>query len=150
MRRILAALPAVALLAAVLVSNVHALDNPSPSPCPTPVVSDSRQNAPSTADTSASGSRESPSPSPDACPPPDPTQLLYENLKKQLGGDLAKALSTQEQLSTALDQSAAAEQVLTDQINQEEDLVATLEDKLAALDSQISDTQSRIDRKSVV
>ncbi len=143
MRRILAALPGVALLAMVLVSNVHAVD-PSPSPCPTP-ASDARQNAPSSTDTTASGPRESPSPSPDPCPPPDPTKLLYDKLKAELGGDLARALTTQEQLNTALDQAAASEQVLTDQISQEEDLVATLEDKLAALDGQISDTQSRID-----
>jgi murein DD-endopeptidase MepM/ murein hydrolase activator NlpD len=147
MRRFLAALPAVALLATVLVSNVHAID-PSPSPCTT-VASDARQSAPSDPVTTASGARQSPSPtaslSAQTCPAPDPTQLLYDKLTTELGGDLAKALTTQQQLSAALDQAAAAEQVLTDQISQEEDLVATLEDKLAALDTQISDTQSRID-----
>jgi len=62
-----------------------------------------------------------------------------------LGGDLAQALTTQERLNTALDQTAASEQVVTDQITQEEARIADLEDQVAQLDVQIQDTQDRID-----
>lgn len=62
-----------------------------------------------------------------------------------MGGDLAKALTTQEQLSAALDQVAVSEQVVTDQITQAEAVISDLEDKVARLDTQIQDTQDRID-----
>jgi murein DD-endopeptidase MepM/ murein hydrolase activator NlpD len=48
-------------------------------------------------------------------------------------------------LSAALDQTAASEQVLTDQITQEEARIADLEDQVALLDTQIQETQDRID-----
>jgi murein DD-endopeptidase MepM/ murein hydrolase activator NlpD len=75
----------------------------------------------------------------------NPQQTVYDQLLARLGGDLAKALTTEQQLSTALDQTAASEQVLTDQIFQEESRVADIEDQVAQLDTQIQDTQDRID-----
>ncbi len=72
-------------------------------------------------------------------------QSVYDQLAARLGGDLARALISQERLSTALDQTAASEQVLTDQITQEEAVIADLEDKVAQLDAQIQDTQVQID-----
>src|SRR6266849_4332871 len=75
--------------------------------------------------------------------PAPPT--VYDVLRARLGGDIARALTTQEQLSTALDQTAASEQVLSDQIYQEEARIADLEDQVALLDTQIQDTQDRID-----
>ncbi len=81
-----------------------------------------------------------------ACPEPGNTQQsIYDQLAARLGGDLAKALTTQEQLTTDLDQTAASEQVLTDQISQEETIISNIEDQVAQLDSQIQDTQDRID-----
>jgi len=62
-----------------------------------------------------------------------------------LGGDLATALTTQQRLNTALDQTAVSEQVVTDQITREEALIADLEDQVAQLDVQIQDTQDRIE-----
>jgi murein DD-endopeptidase MepM/ murein hydrolase activator NlpD len=91
--------------------------------------------------TTASGPR----PSPSACPTPSPTPSVYDQLRARLGGDLARALTAQEKLSVALDQTAAAEQTLTDQISNEEARIADLEDQVAQLDSQIQDTQDRID-----
>jgi murein DD-endopeptidase MepM/ murein hydrolase activator NlpD len=79
------------------------------------------------------------------CPGPGNTQSIYDQLAARLGGDLAKALTTQEQLSTALDQTAVSEQVVTNQITQEEAIISNLEDQVAQLDSQIQDTQDRID-----
>ncbi len=78
-------------------------------------------------------------------PQPTPQPSIYEVLRARLGGDIARALTTQEQLSTALDQTAASEQVLSDQIYQEEARIADLEDQVALLDTQIQDTQDRID-----
>ncbi len=83
--------------------------------------------------------------SPSPCPAPDPVQTLYAQLEARLGGDLARALATQDRLSAALDQSAASEQILTDQITLEEARIADLEDQVAQLDTQIQDTQDRID-----
>ncbi len=123
MKRALGALAVVAALAALGTSGATAS---SPAPCASP--------------SSASAARTScPSPS------PDPTQAAYDQLRARLGGDLATALTTQEHLSAVLDQSAASAQILTDQITQEETVIANLEDAIAQLDSQISDTQDRID-----
>jgi murein DD-endopeptidase MepM/ murein hydrolase activator NlpD len=79
------------------------------------------------------------------CPATDAPQSVYDQLAARLGGDLARALTTQGQLSAALDQTAASEQVLTDQISNEEAIIADLEDKVAQLDTQIQETQDRID-----
>lgn len=84
--------------------------------------------------------------SPAACPAAaNPQQTVYDQLRARLGGDLARALTTQQQLSTALDQTAASEQVLTEQISQEEARIADLENQIAQLDTQIQETQDRID-----
>ena len=72
-------------------------------------------------------------------------QTIYQQLATRLGGDLAQALTTQERLNAALDQTAVSEQVVTDQITQEEAVIADLEDQVAQLDVQIQDTQDRID-----
>jgi len=72
-------------------------------------------------------------------------QTIYQQLATRLGGDLAQALTTQEKLNAALDQTAVSELVVTDQITQEEAIIADLEDKVAQLDVQIQDTQDRID-----
>jgi murein DD-endopeptidase MepM/ murein hydrolase activator NlpD len=77
--------------------------------------------------------------------PADPQQAIYDQLRTRLGGDLARALTTQQKLSTALDQTAASQQVLTDQLAQEEARIADLEDQVAQLETQIQDTQDRID-----
>jgi murein DD-endopeptidase MepM/ murein hydrolase activator NlpD len=66
-------------------------------------------------------------------------------LRQRLGGDLAQALTTQQQLATSLDQASASEQLLTDQLMLEESKVADLQDQIAQLDQQIADLQSRID-----
>jgi murein DD-endopeptidase MepM/ murein hydrolase activator NlpD len=89
----------------------------------------------------ASGSRTS---SPAPCPTPDPTQVLYDQLRARLGGDIARALTSQHQLSAALNQSAASEAVLNSQIAKEEAKIAKLEAQVAQLDADISDTQKRI------
>ncbi len=80
-----------------------------------------------------------------SCPASTPEQTIYQRLATRLGGDLAQALTTQERLNTALDQTAVSEQVVTDQITQEESVIADLEDQVAQLDVQIQDTQDRID-----
>lgn len=79
------------------------------------------------------------------CPAAGAQETIYEQLAARLGGDLATALTAQERLNTALDQTAVSEQVVTDQITQEEATLADLEDQVAQLDTQIQDTQDRID-----
>lgn len=121
MRRTLEALAICGALAALQLVDVTAT---SPSPCPSPsAASDSRIT----------------------CPATSPTQAAYDQLKSRLGGDLSKALDAQQRLTVALDQTAAQEQLVSDQIAQEETLIADLEDQIAQLDTQISETQDRID-----
>jgi murein DD-endopeptidase MepM/ murein hydrolase activator NlpD len=79
------------------------------------------------------------------CPAAGAQETIYEQLAARLGGDLATALTAQERLNTALDQTAVSEQVVTDQITQEEATLADLEDQVAQLDTQIQDTQDSID-----
>jgi murein DD-endopeptidase MepM/ murein hydrolase activator NlpD len=75
----------------------------------------------------------------------DPNEAAYATLEARLGGDIARALDAEQKLSTILDQFSATEQALTDKITQEEALIANLEDQIAALDTQISDTEARIE-----
>jgi hypothetical protein len=124
-KRTLTALAVTAAIGFAGVSSASA-DTPSPSPCPT--------------QTAASGSR-------DACSSAavDPNQAAYAELKSRLTGDVASALDAEQKLSAVLDGYAVSEQALTDQITQEEQVIATLEDEIAKLDTQIADTQARID-----
>jgi murein DD-endopeptidase MepM/ murein hydrolase activator NlpD len=46
---------------------------------------------------------------------------------------------------SALNRTSASVQILTDQVTREETLISSLEDQIAELDSQIADTQARID-----
>jgi murein DD-endopeptidase MepM/ murein hydrolase activator NlpD len=78
-------------------------------------------------------------------PPPDPNQAAYNKLRKRLGGDLARALTSQEQLSIALLESAASEQNLNANIVSEEAKVAAIEAQISQLQTDIAITQSRID-----
>jgi len=87
---------------------------------------------------SASGSRVS-------CPPPVPNQAVYDQLRHRLGGDLARAISSQQQLSLALMQSASREQDLNTSIASEEARVAALEAQITQLETEIAVTQSRIE-----
>ena len=118
MKRALAALAIGGALAAVQLANVTATGS---SPCPSTGT--------------ASASRIT-------CPA---TQAAYDQLESRLGGDLSKALDAQRRLTVALNQSAAQEQLLSDQIAQEQALIANLQDEIAQLDAQISDTEDRIE-----
>jgi murein DD-endopeptidase MepM/ murein hydrolase activator NlpD len=80
-----------------------------------------------------------------ACPPPDPNQALYDQLRTRLGGDLARALTSQQQLGVALLQSAASEEALNAQIVGEEAKLAALEAQITQLETEIADTQGRVD-----
>ncbi len=114
-------------LLAFQVSSAFATDpTPSPSPCPSPsAASDGRTTCPAA--------------------PADPNQAAYTLLETRLGGDIATALQTEQRVAATLDQFAATEQLLTDEVTQEEALIASLEDQIATLDIQIADTQARID-----
>lgn len=122
MRRALACLSMLGALIAIQLAGATAV---SSAPCPTPSPI-------------ASGSRVS-------CPPIDPNQALYDQLRARLGGDLARALTSQQQLSAALDLSAASQQALTAQVTDQEAQIAALEAQITQLEAQIADTQSRID-----
>jgi murein DD-endopeptidase MepM/ murein hydrolase activator NlpD len=122
------AVGALALAGALMVLQVSAVRATDPSPCPSP--------------SSASAARVS---CPAATATPDPNQAAYDQLLTRLGGDLAKALTSEEQLTAALDQTSTSVQIVTDQITQEETVIANLQDQIAQLDTQIADTQARID-----
>lgn len=91
--------------------------------CPTPAASSSRVT----------------------CPTPDPNQALYDQLRHRLGGDLARALASQQQLSLALLQSAATQQNLNTRIATEEAKITALEAQITQLETEIADTQARVD-----
>ena len=104
--------------------------------------------------TAAGATGDSPCPTSDAasaarvtCPAatPDPNQAAYDQLRTRLGGDLSTALSTQERLAAALHQTNVSVQIVTDQITREEAVISSLEDQIAKLDTQISDTEARIE-----
>jgi murein DD-endopeptidase MepM/ murein hydrolase activator NlpD len=120
MRRTLARLATFCALVALLVPGAITV---SYATCPTPAASSSRVT----------------------CPPPDPNQAAYDQLRRRLGGDLARALTSQQQLSVALLQSAASEQNLNAHIASEEAKIAALESQITQLESEIADTQGRID-----
>jgi len=75
----------------------------------------------------------------------DATASALEQLKQRLGGDLAKALTTQQTLSQAVDEASASEQLLSDELSVEEARVQDLQDQIAQLDQQIADLQTQID-----
>ena len=120
MRRTLARVATFCALAALLVPGAITV---SYATCPPPAASSSRVT----------------------CPPPDPNQAAYDQLRRRLGGDLARALTSQQQLSVALLQSAASEQNLNAHIASEEAKIAALESQITLLESEIADTQGRID-----
>jgi len=122
-RRALAGLMMVGALMALQVSEVVAT-NPAPAQC-------------STASGPASPARL-------ICPP-DPNQAAYDQLKARLGNDIARALDAQKRLSAMLDQYTSIAQGLSDQVAVEEAAISNLEDQIAKLDTQIQDTQDRID-----
>ena len=124
MKRALGALAAAGVLIALQASAAGAT-GPSPSPCPS-------QSAASRARVGCAAA-------------PNPNQAAYDKLRTRLGGDLAKALTSEEKLASALDQTSASVQILTDQITRQEGVIADLEDQIAQLDAQIADTQARID-----
>jgi murein DD-endopeptidase MepM/ murein hydrolase activator NlpD len=119
-------LGAIALAAAVLALQVPAAGATDSPPCPTPSAASDTRLSCSTAAT-------------------DPNQALYDQLRTRLGGDLASVLTTQEQLMSALNQTSASVNILSNQITQEETVIANLQDQIAKLDTQIADTQARID-----
>lgn len=125
MRRALGAAVLLGTLLALQASTASATD-PTPSACPSPAAaSDTRVGCPAA--------------------PANPNQAAYAALESRLGGDIARALAAEQTLSATLDQFSATEQVLTDQVTQEETLIANLEDEIAKLDAQIADTQARIE-----
>lgn len=123
MRRALAAIATLAAVISVPVTSALAVAPPSPSPsCTTSAASSARVT----------------------CPATDPNQALYDQLRARLGGDIARALTSEQELSSALHQSAASQQALTAQIAAEEAKIAAIETQITQLESQISVTQANI------
>ena len=120
------ALGAVALALVVVAIQVSAAGATSPSPCPSPTAASPARISCTAAAT-------------------DPNQAAYDQLRTRLGGDLASGLTTQQKLMSALNQTSASVLILNDQVTREETLISNLEDQIAQLDSQIADTQARID-----
>jgi murein DD-endopeptidase MepM/ murein hydrolase activator NlpD len=121
LRRALAAAATLGGLIALQVSGAIAVGSPCPTTSP-----------------AASSARTS-------CPPADPNQALYDQLTARLGGDIARALTSANQLSAALAVTSADQQALNAQIASEEAKIADLETQITKLEAQIADTQGRID-----
>ena len=124
-KRALAAAVVAIAFAALQASGGFADSGPSPSPCPTGAA--------------ASGARTSCSSA-----PVDANAAQYAQLETRLGGDIATALATEQRVSATLDQFSGSEQMLTDEVAQEEQVISGLEDQIAQLDQQISDTEAKI------
>lgn len=122
------ALTALAIVAAFVAQGVPSASATTPTPCPSPSAS-----ASSSARTACTAT------------PVDPNQAAYDLLRTRLGGDVAKALDAEHKLSGVLDGYAATEQALNNQISQEEQVIATLEDQISQLNTQIDETQARVD-----
>jgi murein DD-endopeptidase MepM/ murein hydrolase activator NlpD len=75
----------------------------------------------------------------------DATASALDQLKQRLGGDLAKALTTQQTLSQAVDAASASEQLLSDELTIDEARVQDLQNQIAQLDQQIADLETQID-----
>ena len=130
MKRVLASLATLGALIALLLPGAAIVSSAA---CPGSGVASS-----GVASSGASSSRLT-------CPTPDPNQAAYAKLRKRLGGDLARALASQEQLSVALLQSAASQQNLNTHIASEEAKIAGLESQITQLETEIADTQPRVD-----
>ena len=91
------------------------------------------------------------------CPNPSPsatatdartcTQSALDQLKQRLGGDLASALTTQQQLSATVEAATARAQLLAAEVGQEELKIGQLQSQIASLDQQIASLQVRIDNE---
>ncbi len=120
------ALVAIALMTAFVSLQMSTATATTPTPCPSPsAASDGRVTC-----TAAQV---------------DPNQAAYDLLKTRLGGDIAKALAAEQQLSAVLDQFSATELLLNSEVAREEALIARLEEEIAKLDAQIADTEARIE-----
>ncbi len=120
MSRALATAAAIAAVLGMQAPGVRA-DNPPPCASPSPAaVSSSRGCA-------------------------NQSQSPADQLKQRLDADLAKALTTEQVLSQAVDAAAATEQLLSNEVSLEEARVADLQDQISQLDQQISDLQTQID-----
>ena len=118
---------AVAVTIALLAMQGGTATATDTTPCASPTATSSRTTCPTPA------------------PTPDPNQAAYDALVARLTGDIANALTAEHRLSQTLDQFAGIEQSLTAQVAQEEATISRLQDEIASLDSQIADTQARID-----
>ena len=122
MKRVVVATTLVAAVFGLQVSSAGATDTAT---CPTPAASGARVSCPAA--------------------PVDPNQAAYDALKTRLGGDIANALTAEQRLAATLDQYSGIEASLTDQVVQEESVIASLQAEIARLDAEIADTQARIE-----
>ena len=116
------ALALAAAVAAVIALQAPAAQADNPPACASPSA------------VSASSSR--------SCTNQDPNAV--DQLKQRLGADLAKALTTEQTLSQAVDEASATEQLLSNEVALEETRVADLQNQVTQLDQQIADLQSQI------
>jgi murein DD-endopeptidase MepM/ murein hydrolase activator NlpD len=124
-RRALAAAGVLGALLALQAPNSLADTSPSPSPCPMSMAASDTRTACSNRTV-------------------DPNQAAYAQLESRLGGDIATALATEQRVAVTLDQFSSTELLLTNEVSQEEQVISNLQDQIAQLDQQISETEARI------
>jgi len=125
---------------------------PAPTPTPTPTPSGTTSpgangGTPTPTPTPTSTATSAPATStPDAAPTTDAaTQQVIDQARQQLGGGMADALSTIQQLSDAMNQNADLQNRLQNQIDTSQSKIDSLNEQIAQLDDQISTTQTDID-----
>jgi murein DD-endopeptidase MepM/ murein hydrolase activator NlpD len=121
--------------------------SPTPSPSPSPTTEPTPTPTPTpTPVTTETPTQTAPTQPPASPPQPDAaTQQLIDQARQQLGGGVANALSTVQQLSDVLTQNADEQDQISQRIQSSQDRMDTLDDQIQQLDDDISTTQDRID-----
>jgi murein DD-endopeptidase MepM/ murein hydrolase activator NlpD len=113
-----------------------AAPSPSPSPvCPSPSPS--------------SGSQPGPSPTPGSAAALCEQQAQLDQIRAQLGSQLATGVAAERQLRQSLDANAQQQAQLRDRIASARARIQQLTSEVAALDAAIAELQARIDRDQV-
>jgi murein DD-endopeptidase MepM/ murein hydrolase activator NlpD len=157
----------VMLTALVVAGGLTAL--PAQADTPTPIASDSPTPTPTPAPTSTPTPTPTPTPTATAAPNPPPAapaptsppqcsnssstllgapscpqQQLISDVRRKLGGNVATALSVQEQLKQSLSQNEQEQQQLSGAVAQNQQQLDKLDREIADRDAKIKATQARV------
>ena len=127
-----------------------ATETPTPTPTPVPTSTPTPAPAPPPPATTPT---PTPTPSPPKCSSSSPTILgsaacpqgqLISEVRQKLGGNVASALSVQEQLKQSLSQNEQEQQQLSSAVAQNQQQLQKLDKEIADRDAKIKATQARV------